>query len=480
MTRKTVTEKDQGVRLFLKEPKNVEWSGRNPVHVVYGGADRFRDDTVQKFGRLGLAAMDEYAPDFAAFAKGLGLKGSDGLPDDGAAVGRLISGLNADASAVRDSNFPAWFAWSVHNKTVEKLTSEPVEDFRIDFEDGYGFRPDAAEDADAVAAAIEFASAFANGGLPQFCGIRVKPLSAATAERSLRTLDIFMTEALKRTGKKLPADFVVTLPKITEKKEVKRLVSALQAIESENGLPTRSIGVEVMIETPQSLIDKKGRFAPAALVVAAKGRCTSVHFGAYDYTADLGIAAEFQSIDHPACDFARQIMLATLSPLGVRLSDSVTTVMPVAVHKGESLSEIQRSENAQAVREAWRMHFANVTRSMVNGFFQSWDLHPAQLVGRYAAVYSFYLSGMSPQAARLRSFVDRATRATLTGNTFDDAASAEGLMNFFRRGLDCRAFSEAEVEAETGLSAEQIRFGSFAEIAVTDGATKGVTKGFTK
>jgi len=149
-------------------------------------------------------------------------------------------------------------------------------------------------------------------------------------------------------------------------------------------------------------------------------------------------------------------MLVTLAPLGVRLVDSVTTKMPVTIHKDSKLTDEQKSENRRSIHAGWREHFENVTASMKNGFYQSWDLHPNQLVARYAAVYTFFLRSRDSDAARLRGFVEKATKANLTGNTFDDAASANGLMNFFRLGLDCGAFSAAEVKKATSLSASEL------------------------
>jgi len=188
------------------------------------------------------------------------------------------------------------------------------------------------------------------------------------------------------------------------------------------------------------------------LVKAAKGRCSSVHFGAYDYTSALGISASHQDIRHPACDLARSVMQIALAGTDVRLADSVTTQMPLPVHKKGTLSEAEKAENKLAVHAGWLKHFQNVSASMANGFYQSWDLHPNQLVARYAAVYAFFLSEIKANAQRLRNYSEKATKATLTGNTFDDAASVAGLMNFFERGIACGAFSEAEVNAATGKS----------------------------
>jgi hypothetical protein len=144
-------------------------------------------------------------------------------------------------------------------------------------------------------------------------------------------------------------------------------------------------------------------------------------------------------------------MLAALAGGGLRLSDSVTTQLPVVVHKGEDLTADKIKENDDAVAAGWREHFKNVSVSMSNGFYQSWDLHPNQLPARYAAVYAFFLSGLETQAARLRHFIEKQTQAVVTGHAFDDAASARGLVNFFVRGLDCRALTEDEVREATGI-----------------------------
>jgi hypothetical protein len=200
------------------------------------------------------------------------------------------------------------------------------------------------------------------------------------------------------------------------------------------------------------------------LAEAGKNRINSAHFGAFDYTASFGITANHQHLGHDACRFARAAMQVNLAPLGIRLSDSVTTEMPVPVHRGENLSEKQKSENKRAVRQAWRKHFNNVTSSLINGFYQSWDLHPAQLGARYAAVYAFFLESADEQTARLKNFVGKATQAMLTGNQFDDTASAQGLLNFFIRAAGCGAMTEAEVLQKTDLSSEELKSASFIKI----------------
>jgi citrate lyase beta subunit len=437
---------------------------RAPVHVVYGGAHLFRRDTPQKLSRLAMQSLDAFAPDFVTFAEAMWLRGADALPRFSDVIADLEIQLSADSEAVKARDDHAWFAWTIYRRVREKLISEAVEDFRIDFEDGYGLRRDAEEDAHAVSASEELAAAWRQNTNTPFCGFRVKSLAPETCRRAARTLDLFLTNLLDKTDGNLPENFVVTLPKITRVEEIEILADLLGDFEKQSSLPKGSIKIEIMIETPQSIVNEKGEIILRRLVEAGRNRVAAAHFGAYDYTASLGVAAEHQHLRHEACNFARQMMQISLAPLGVRLADSVTIEMPVALHKGVGLTEKQKTENRRAAHKAWRTHFNNVTHSLINGFYQSWDLHPAQLPARYAAVYSFFLESKESSARRLKAFIEKATQANLTGNTFDDAASAQGLLNFFLRALSCGAMNAEEIYDATGLTENELRSASFAGI----------------
>ena len=437
---------------------------RTPIHVVYGGAHLFKADTPRKLGKIARRSMETYAPNFAEFARAMWLAGADALPRFDDAAQNLEFELVENAEKVKTENFAAWLAWTVYNRTAEKLRNEPIEDFRIDFEDGYGFRADAEEDAHCISASDALAESFLDNTITPFCGFRVKSFQPETFRRGVRTLDLFLTNLLDKTAGELPENFVVTLPKITRTEEVQTLDRLLSEFENRNGLENGAIKIEIMIETPQSIINESGEINLRKLVEAGNGRVDSAHFGAYDYTASFGIAGTHQHLQHEACVFARQMMQISLAPLNIRLVDSVTIEMPVPVYKSEYLSENQSKENKRAVHAAWRKHFNNVTNSLINGFYQSWDLHPAQLAARYAAVYAFFLASSDAQSERLKGFIEKAMQATLTGNTFDDAASAQGLLNFFLRGLNCGAMTEAEITEKIGLSAGDLRTASFAKI----------------
>jgi malate synthase len=283
----------------------------------------------------------------------------------------------------------------------------------------------------------------------------------------MRTLDIFVMTLLDHTAGRLPPSFVVTLPKVVAPEQVAGLVRLLEILESEARLAAGSLRLEIMIETPQSILDRSGRCAIPALVEAARGRCAAAHFGVYDYTASSGITAQYQSMDHPTCDFARHMMAAALAGTGVWLSDGATNVMPVGPHRAApgapALTEEQERENAKVVHEAWRLGCRHIQHSLRSGFYQGWDLHPAQLPVRYAAVFHFFLEGLGNASLRLKTFVEKAAQATLVGAVFDDAATGQALLNYFLRGMNCGAVTEEEALA-TGLSLDELRSRSFLKI----------------
>jgi len=411
-----------------------ERADRQPVHTVYGGAHLFRADTAPKLGAIARDLFETYAPDPASLATAVGMA-------------------------------PA-LAALVHPRVHDKLEREPVEDYRLDFEDGYGNRPDDEEDGHARSAAREVAAGMKAGTLPPFIGIRVKPLNEELRARSIRTLDLFLGTLLEETGGALPDGFVITLPKITRVEQVAAFSDVLELFERDAKLAPGTLVMELMIETPQSIFAPDGTVVIPSLVAAARGRCRGAHFGTYDYTAGCNITAAHQQPSHPACDFARHVMQVSLAGTGVSLSDGATTVMPVAPHRetpGTPLTAAQRAENTASIHRAWRIHYDDVRSSLRHAYYQGWDLNPGQLPTRYAAVFSFFLESRDEAAARLRAFMDKAAQATLLGDIFDDAATGQGLLNYFLRGMSCGAVTEAEA-LETGLTLEEFRSRSFVKI----------------
>jgi hypothetical protein len=405
---------------------------RQPVHTVYGGAQLFTPDAARKLGDVALKAAKQFAPDARTLGSALGISAHSALD-------------------------------RIFERMMDKLTREPVEDFRIDFEDGYGNRPDAEEDGHARDVAIALAAGMQNGTLPPFIGMRIKPLNEELRVRSLRTLDAVLTHLVERAGK-LPDNFVVTVPKIVILEQVEFIVAELARLEEKLGLESRSIPFEIMVETPQIIFDSDGRSLLPRIPAVCDGRLAGAHFGTYDYTAGVNITAAHQRMRHPACDFAKHMMQVSFAGTGVWLSDGSTTVMPVPIHRGESLTATQDAENRASVHGAWKLHFDDVTHSLVGGFYQGWDLHPAQLVTRYAALYAFFLDGIDAAAARLSNFVNKAAQATLVGDVFDDAATGQGLLNFFLRGVNSAAITEDDAVRMSGLSVDELRSRSFVKI----------------
>ena len=170
---------------------------RQPVHTVYVPADRFADDLVDTWGRAAIALVDQHSELFRELVAG----------EDQVALVRA------------------------------KLTAEPIEDLRIDFEDGYGDRGDEVEDADTLRAAAALARATQTGTAPPFHGIRFKSLEAPTRRRGIRTLTLFLSKLLEDGG--LLDGFVVTLPKITSVEQVEAMVELTARLEHSLGLTPR-------------------------------------------------------------------------------------------------------------------------------------------------------------------------------------------------------------------------------------------------
>lgn len=364
--------------------------GRQPVHTIYVAADRFHAGTAREWGAAALQAMDEHGP----------------LPS----VPELI------AARVR-----------------VKLAAEPVEDLRIDFEDGYG--PRESEDADALAAAHSLADAVEAGAAPPFMGLRMKSLEGPSRARGMRTLDLFV-ETLARRGP-IPDGFRVTLPKVTSVRQVEAMVVLCVALETRYGLAA-PLRFEIQIETPQAILGPDGRALVAPMITAAAGRCAGLPYGTYDYSASLGIAAEQQSMAHPAADHAKAVMQVAAASTGVPVCDGSTNVLPVG--------------DRASVQAAWRLHAGLVQRSLERGFYQGWDLHPAQLPTRYAATFGFFRDGLPAAAARLRAYLDRQTSGVL-----DEPATARALAGYLARGMDSGGVDPDELTELTGLDPSAVR-----------------------
>ncbi|TPW19026.1 MAG: hypothetical protein FD126_3099, partial [Elusimicrobia bacterium] len=304
----------------------------------------------------------------------------------------------------------------------------------IDFEDGYGPRPDAEEDAHAVGAALETATGLSRGSLPPFLGLRVKPLDRANMARSSRTLDLYLTTLLLESRGRLPAGFVVTLPKVAFPEQVLALSDLLERIERAHVLRSGSVCVELLLETPTALVSPDGAVSPRLLVEASRGRCVGLHLGPYDMTASVGVDVGGQTLDHPACAFALRLAAAAVSGTGVELSDGPVATLPLG-------------DDVAAVEEALGRHYRQVRRALTEGIHRGWDLHPSQLGTRYAAVYAHYLEALPAARERLTRFVDGRAKAVAAGTVFDDAATVRGLTNFFRQGQACGALKPGDAPA---------------------------------
>jgi len=374
--------------------------GRQPVHTVYVPADRYRSTVCREWGDAALATLDEHNSIFAA----------------------LVDEQGADAV-------------DLESRVRSKLVSEPVEDLRVDFEDGYGARSDEVEDGHASSAARDLATSIREGRAAPFFGIRMKCLEAPTRRRGLRTLAIVVGELVAAQA---PLDgFVTTLPKATSVDQVTAMVHICEQLEQTFNLGVGTLRFEIQVETPQAILGPDGTAVVARMVHAADGRCTALHYGTYDYSAFCGIAAEYQSMAHPVADYAKLVMQAAAAGTGVRLSDGSTNILPVG--------------DDEAVRDAWRLHLGLVRRSLERGYYQGWDMHPAQLPTRYAATFGFYRDGLPRASGRLRNYLDHTGSGVL-----DEPATARALADYLLRAANCGATNAAELHELTGLAIEGI------------------------
>ena len=392
-----------GTDTFLEEAYPGEDGRRQPVHTVYVPADRYTPALPQEWGDAALALVEDHG-----------------------GMAALCTHLGMDRDLTDQ----------VAERVLAKLHTDPIEDLRLDFEDGYGDRGHQTEDDEAVRVAGLVSEALAAGTAPAFFGIRFKCFEAATRRRGIRTLDLFLATLLERTGEP-PPGLVLTFPKVSTVSQVEAMVDVCRALETAHGLPGGTLRFEIQVETPQLIMGADGRAPVAAALHAGDGRVTSLHYGTYDYSASLQIAAGYQSADHPAADHAKQVMQLAVAGTGVHLSDGSTNVLPVG--------------DATQVRSAWRLHADLVRRSLERGLYQGWDLHHGQLPTRFLATFAFYREGFPQAARRLADYVSNTGSGIL-----DEPATARALARYLHRGFACGAVEESELVAAARLDAERL------------------------
>lgn len=395
---------------------------QQPVHVLYGGAHMFNALTVEKLSRLALESFDEFIA-------------------DGANLMRILG-----------ESWTTEFANDIYTRVRRKLTTRAIEDYRIDFEDGYGVRTDDEEDLHARESALALVKAIQSDAASPKMGIRIKPLSTVGMRRSIRTLVAFVESFCNAGGKNTSLHHLtITLPKVTSAHQIEALVEILEQLESEQKLAPHFFMMELLIETPEALLAVDGKIPLPSFLEAARGRCGSLHFGIYDFTSSLGIGSAGQAIDHPACDFARLWMqiTASLSP-GIGISDGIINILPIPKHreKQKQLTSEQMQENQASLEEAWRYNYQQMMRSLKNGFYQGWDLHPTQVPIRHIANHVYVLKEFPSAIKRMIGFLDRSAQANRVGTLFDDRASVLGLINFAERAITSGILSLEDFSAQ--------------------------------
>lgn len=362
--------------------------GRQPVHTVFVPADEFSSNTPAEWGERALRLLNKHTPGDGSFGTTFMLDPS-------------LAGM-------------------IRSRVAAKLAREPVEDLRIDFAGAYGTRGEEEEDAHVAQAVEAVAASYGAQRLPHFWGVRVKSFSGGGHERAMRTLDGFLTSLRDRLGR-LPGGFTITLPDVMDAAQVGVFTDYLDRLEAALGLPRGVLHFEIQIDLPQVLADHRGGLGIRRILTSGQGRIGTVHFGAASYTAALGLPHEEQRLDHPACDFARHVLQTSVAGRGIRLSDGPSHMIP-------------RDEGGDEIAACWQAHVTGVRHSLAHGFYQSWDLHPAHLTARYAALFDFHLSGVDATVDKIRAASDPAPH----------------LMERLQRGVACGALDESVLKGARG------------------------------
>ncbi len=373
------------------------------VHTVYLPAPRFTDGAVERWGVRARNSIDEHPSQWQAVLSSMPFALDDG--------GRA----------------------RLDELTRAKLQREPIEDLRIDFEDGFrAHRGTAADDDEEDAHAVRAAAIAAHSVLPRSWGLRIRSLGGATRARGLRTLDLFLAELLEHGP--LPSGFVLTLPKVTSLLQVTVFCAVLSELEQAHSLDPGSLRFEIQVETPQTVLGADGTVPVARMIHAAGGRVSGLHFGTYDYTASLGILAALQNLRHPVADFAKSLMLLAAAETGVRVSDGSDNKVPVG--------------DPATVGQRWVAHADGVVRALRQGIFQGWDLHPAQLPTRFAATFAFFRADWQEAAVRLGDYHRQDPGST---GVLDEPATAFALARHLAAALACGAVTASELVDAAGI-----------------------------
>ncbi|MCK9893356.1 aldolase/citrate lyase family protein [Frankia sp. AgB32] len=379
-------------------------TGRQPVHTCYLPADRMRPDLV---------------PAWAARAGEL-------LAAHGGDPARLAAATGGDPAPDR--------AAAVHAHVLRALATEPIQDLRVDLEDGYGSRPDETEDADAVRAAEAVLAAAGAGTLPTRYGLRPKSLDPTVRVRGLRSLDLFLTTLATTlaTGGGVPPGLVLTLPKVSDPAQLRVFDAIVTELEQRLHLPP--IGIEVQVETPAAVLALP-ELVRVGLTLGP-GRLVGLHVGTYDYSAALGISAADQASDHPAVEYATALMQLVAAGTGIQVADGSSNLLPIDATE-------QPGTGGADVHQAWRRHAELIRRAWHRGLYQGWDLHPGQLVSRHAAVAGCLLTGLDDAIARLAAYAT----AHQSGTIVDEPATGRALAGHVLRALDAGLLDDDNLAA---------------------------------
>ncbi len=357
-----------------------------PFHVLYGGAQRFKAGTFAKMRGMAL--------DF------------------------LLRHENAGFLFETDSEV----AKPTLARARKKLSQQAIEDFRVDFEDGFGAIDAQTTKQEATRVGAVLAAECSARLVSPWIGLRIPPIDVNDV--TLVVLDAFFAAYDSEWPRDHHGRFAVTHPKVTSAQQLRLLAEALTAIESKRGWPAATLAIEAMYEVPTDTSEWNA---------ACDGRLRSIHFGAYDYLSALGVPPEDQCLVHPLATRAQCHLVERFHSTNISISDGATLAMPLG--------------SAREIADAAATQRMQIRNALTLGIQQGWDLHPHQVTVRACVWIEFFLKGEHKNAQRLQAFLQESGRVSRVGSQFDDSASARALVRFFERGHAFGAWSDDDLAA---------------------------------
>ena len=310
------------------------------------------------------------------------------------------------------------------------------------------------------------------GTLPPFIGIRIKPMSEELHGAQPADPRLFVSSLARATKRRFPGELRRHDAEVMTPAHVAAWRARARRSSGGSSCRRGALKLELMIETPQSILATDGSSALRALVARRRRprprrpfRHLRLHRALRHHR---GVAAHAPpGLRLREAHDAGRARADRRVALGRRHQRDAGRAAPRGA--GRPLTERRGARTARpsiAPGSSTSTTCALARERLLPGLGSAPGAAPDAL--RRASTRSSWRA--SGATARLRNFVEKAAQATLVGDVFDDAATGQGLLNFFVRGLSSGAMTLDEAR-ETGLTVEELQGRSF--LAILAGRKRG-------